>query len=101
MNIRGFKLDTGEIVIGDQSNFVQNECYTLENVVQLVIQDVGNGKMGVGMQPFIPFAHGSIEIMVKNIVALFEPDQQVENEYNRLFGSGLVVAPANVKVFPH
>jgi hypothetical protein len=100
MNIRGFLLSNGDTIVGNQVNFVPSAYYTIENAIKISIQRTDNGQVGVSMQPYIPFATSSIELSTSVIVALFEPEQQIENEFNRLYGSGIVVAPAKM-ILPH
>jgi hypothetical protein len=40
----------------------------------------------------MPYAEGKISIRTTAIAAEGEPDQKLVNEYNRLFGSGIVIA---------
>lgn len=89
MNVKGYKLDTGEVVIGDLIS--EDGTIELKNAVQLVIHDAGEGRVGIGMQPFIPFTKDTIVLNSILIQASFVPDEQIVREYDKLFGSGLVL----------
>lgn len=93
MNVRGFRLNTGEIVI-TQIKERNDVTIKLKDAVQMVMQEIEPGRAGVGLQPFIPYGD-NVELYIANITAEFDLDQQVENEYNRLFGSGIYIAAAN------
>jgi hypothetical protein len=51
-----------------------------------------DGGVGVGIAPYMPYAEGKISIRTTAIAAEGDPDQKLVNEYNRLFGSGIVIA---------
>jgi len=46
----------------------------------------------IGFQPWIPLGEDE-EIFIKDqhIMAVVTPDTKLQNEYNRVFGSGLIV----------
>ena len=93
MSVRGFRLNTGEIVLTDiverSADFI-----TLKAPAQLIMQEIEPGRAGVGLQPFLPYG-SNIKLNTASVTAEFDLDKQVENEYNRLFGSGIVIAGAN------
>ena len=91
MSVKGFRLVTGEVVIANVVN--EHDTYhVVKEAAQLITQEIEPGRMGVGMQPFVPYSKGNITLYKYGINAEFEIDQQVENEYNRIFGSGIVIA---------
>ena len=51
--------------------------------------------MGVAIAPYMPYASGNINLYYSAIAAECIPDQNMINEYNRIFGSGIQVAPAS------
>lgn len=93
MNVRGFRLNTGEIVLTQVAG-EEETIFNLKDPAQMIMQEIEPGRAGVALQPFIPYG-SNIKLYKSNIIAEFELDQQVENEYNRLFGSGIVIAAAN------
>lgn len=93
MSVRGFRLNTGEIVL-TQVKDRTDTIIKLKDAAQMVMQEIEPGRAGVGLQPFIPYGT-NVELHVSSITAEFDLDQQVENEYNRLFGAGIVIAGAN------
>lgn len=93
MDVTGFRLNTGEIVLTQVSKEDDN-TFTLKDPAQMVMQELEPGRAGVALQQFIPYGQ-NVKLYKTNIVAEFELDTQVVNEYNRLFGSGIVIAAAN------
>lgn len=93
MSIRGFRLTTGEIVL-TQVKERKEGIVVLKDPAQMVMQEIEPGRAGVGLQQFLPFG-SNIELYVGSITAEFDVDVQVENEYNRIFGAGIVIAGAN------
>lgn len=94
MSVKGFRLITGEVVMANV-NSEEAEYFEVKEAAQLVTQEVEPGKMGVAFQPFVPFSTGVLKLQKTSINVTFDLDRQLENEYSRLFGSGIVVAAAN------
>lgn len=93
MDIRGFKLSTGEVII---AQFISRNDgrINVDDAAQMVIQELEPGRSGVALQDYIPFGK-SVQLYESNIVAEFDLDPQVAGEYNRIFGSSIVVASAD------
>ncbi len=95
MNISGFRLTSGEDIIGE---FVSSNELTgqtkLKNAVIAMLQDQ-NGKYGLGLFPFIPFAKdGVVSINTNSVTCTFDLEQPLINEYSRLYGSGIEIVSA-------
>jgi hypothetical protein len=71
----------------------------IKDAVTLVYRPQEGGKMSVGFAPFMPYADGTIAIYDNSIQGITGVTQDVSNEYNRIFGSGIVVAQANDSAF--
>lgn len=92
--IKLLKLVTQEDVIADVLD--ENEVtYELKNPARIVLT-----QQGVAMIPLAPFSKQgkSISVNVQHVVYEGEPEQELYNAYNERFGSGIVVAPANMKI---
>lgn len=88
-----FKLINGEEIIGEVFNtFV--DVYEIKNPAQIVLQRTETG-MGVAMAPYMPYSDGNIKLHKAAIGADCTPDQNMVNEYNRIFGAGIEIAPAS------
>lgn len=91
MSVQAFKLISGEDVITD---VVKEDAATItvKSPAVIVIQQNGNGQMGVGLQPFAPLADGDVTLFKTALSASFEVEVNIKNEYSRIFGSGIVIA---------
>jgi hypothetical protein len=93
MTVKAYKLINGEELIAEIHNETA-ECIVLKSAASIVLQQTKDG-MGVGLAPYMPYVKGNIELHKQSIAASGDPDPNMVNEYNRLFGSGLVMAPAS------
>jgi hypothetical protein len=93
MAVKAYKLINGEDIIGDiksdELGFIM-----IENPAIVTLHNA-DGKMNVGLSPYAPFAEGAVTVFKNAIAATFEVGSQMVNEYNRIFGSGIIVASAN------
>ena len=90
MNIKVLRLITAEELIGDWNQETSSIC----NPVVMV--PVSKDK--IGFQPWITLGDDE-EIFLKDqhIMAIVTPDDKLQNEYNRVFGSGLIM-PENERI---
>ena len=94
MSVQAFRLLTGEDVIAEVVTSADG-VVTTKNPAVVVMQRTEDGRVGVGLQPFVPFAkNGEISFLKTALSATYEVDTQMVNEYNRIFGSGIVIASA-------
>lgn len=94
MAVKCFKLISGEDVIGAVKNTAEN-CYVLESPATILMQPSPEGRVNMAIMPFMAYTGDSDVVIFKHAIAAEgDPDQQVVNEYNRIFGSGIVV-PSN------
>ena len=84
MNIKVLRLVTAEELIGEWD---QEKGSIVNPVVMVPV-----AKDKIGFQPWITLG-GDEEIFLKDqhIMAIVTPDKKLQNEYNRVFGSGLIV----------
>ena len=84
MNIKVIRLVTAEELIGEWDQ----EKSSINNPVVMV--PVAKDK--IGFQPWITLGEDE-EIFLKDqhIMAIVTPDTKLQNEYNRVFGSGLIM----------
>ncbi|NDB60292.1 hypothetical protein EB001_17835 [bacterium] len=67
----------------------------IKDAVLLIYRQAKEGAMSVGFAPFMPYADGTISLNHSAISANGYPKQDLADEYNRIFGSGIVIAGAN------
>ena len=84
MNIKVLRLVTAEELIGEWN---EEKSPILNPVVMVPVS-----KDKIGFQPWITLGEDD-EIFLKDqhIMAIVTPDVKLQNEYNRVFGSGLVI----------
>ena len=84
MNIKVLRLVTAEELIGEWD---QEKSSIINPVVMVPVS-----KDKIGFQPWITLSDEE-EIFLKDqhIMAIVTPDIKLQNEYNRVFGSGLIV----------
>ena len=84
MNIKVVRLVSGEELIGEW-----NEEKTIINNPVIMVPIA---KDQLGFQPWIPYAEEeTMTFKEQHIVVVLTPDSKLQNEYNRVFGSGLLV----------
>jgi hypothetical protein len=93
MTVKVYKMINGEDIIAQEIK-ADSTCYELKAPAQIVLQQTEKG-MGVAIAPYMPYASGNITLYYSAIAAECTPDQNMVNEYNRIFGSGIQVAPAS------
>ena len=88
MNIKAVRLVSGEELIGDWND----EKYIITNpVVMLPV-----GKDQLGFSPWVPYVdEKEIHLKEQHIITVLTPDKKLQNEYNRVYGSGLIVPPTD------
>lgn len=89
MNIKVFKLINGEEIISkvEETGF----GWTLSSPAQIVMQQTKDG-VGVALAPYMPYSSGDIMMYRHAVAGEANPDVKMENEYSRLFGSGIQIA---------
>nr|QMP83363.1 MAG: hypothetical protein [Caudoviricetes sp.] len=95
-NIRSVRLVTGEDIVCDF--IVNGETALLKNPVQLMaIPSRSGGQPSFGFMPF-PLMSNDKEVSVKLSHVVFTCDiaEDFLNQYNSVFGSGIVVPPKDI-----
>lgn len=94
MNVKVYRLMTGEDIIADME--VDQNGIWMKNPAAIVVQQTQDGRVGAAFAPFAPFAKDN-KVLIRQtaVVGEMEVDVKMINEYNRIFGSGIVLAGAN------
>ena len=96
LNIKIIILLSGQQIIGKVINETSTKL-TLEAPAVLMMTGDSEEKMRLGLAPFAPYsADKVVEFNLQTITATIEPAESLANEYNRLFGSGLVTAKSQL-----
>jgi hypothetical protein len=89
--IKVFKLISGEEIIS-KCELIGSD-YLLDSPASIMMQRTEQG-VGVGLAPYMPYSSGKITLHSGSVASSAGVDVKMENEYNRLFGSGIQIAPA-------
>ena len=87
-----FKLISGEEVISEITSGSEVGWF-LENPATIMLQQTDRG-VGVGIAPYMPYAAGKVYLYKQAVASSADPDPNMLNEYNRVFGSGIQIASA-------
>jgi hypothetical protein len=90
--IKVFKLISGEELIAKVE--VTGLGYTIESPATILMQQTKEG-VGLALMPYMPYAEGKMKLFSQSIATEATPSANMVNEYNRLYGSGIQVAPAS------
>jgi hypothetical protein len=87
------KLLSGEEVAG---KFVEktDAATTLKEVASIVMMPgASQGQVGLGLMPFLPYAEEkTYKFNNAHVMVEFDPNVDMLNNYNRMFGSGIQIA---------
>jgi hypothetical protein len=96
MNISILKLITGEEVLGEIESESETEI-VLSNPVGIAIVRGKDGQPNVGFAPFPLHAEQKTDVTIcfskKNVVYSYVPAQDFIDNYNSIFGAGIVLPP--------
>ena len=96
MNIKILKLVTGEEVLGEIESESETET-VICNPVGVAIVRGQNGQPNVGFAPFPIHAeqktNSTFDLPRKSVIYSYVPAQDFLDNYNQIFGSGIVVPP--------
>jgi hypothetical protein len=96
MQILALKLVTGEEILGEIESESETE-FVLCNPVGIAVVRGPDGNPNVGFAPFPIHAeqkkNSTVALAKKNVVYSYVPAQDFINNYNQIFGSGIVIPP--------
>ena len=96
MTVKVYKLISGEDIIADVEEDNSIASITLKNPAAIVVQQTADGRVGAAFAPYAPFAKDNEVVIYKLAIAgHMDVDIKLINEYNRIFGSGIMIASAN------
>lgn len=94
-DIKVFKLISGEELIAKVE--VAGHGYDLDSPATILMQQTKEG-VGLALMPYMPYSEGNMKLYNQAIATEGTPSTKMVNEYNRLFGSGIEIAPASALV---
>jgi hypothetical protein len=94
-NIKVFKLISGEELIAKVE--ATGYGFDCETVATILMQQTKEG-VGLALMPYMPYSEGNVQLFRGSIASQGTPSTKMVNEFNRLFGSGIEIAPASALV---
>lgn len=96
-NIKIIRLISGEELVGEVEK--KDDGYLIKNVCQIATSyaDPSSSTARIGLAPFLPYSNIKDGVLIKESYVGFviEPVNELLNEYNKIFGSGIVMPTAN------
>ena len=98
MNLKLMRLKSGEDIVVELLDGKESQQHiTVKNPAMLVPVGDGRNNMQMGLMPWMPFsASKEYEIPKDWIIVITEPLKEIVNNYNQVFGSGIVVPDIKV-----
>jgi hypothetical protein len=78
----------------------KNDEVVLKEPVQVIMQPTKEGPM-MAFAPFLEYCeefNTGIKITMDNVLCITTPSRELENQYNKVFGSGIQIASVIPKV---
>lgn len=95
MTVKTLKTINGEIIIGEIINETK-DTYTIKSAAVLIVKKDQDGNLAISLGYYMPHViNDTIDLRVSCVAAEGIPTEDLVAEYNRIFGSGLVIARAN------
>lgn len=96
MSIEVLRLVNGEDIIADVER-PDGDVIVLNNPAKIALFPTEEGAMGIGLIPWIPYSEDDkFEILESNVMCLITAPDELINEYNEKYGSGIVTPPKNL-----
>lgn len=93
--VRCVRLTTGEEIICEFEE--TTDKYTFTTPANIFMTPNGQGGLQIQLMPLFPYAEKKVfEFPKTAVVVVFNPSRELTNEYNRLFGSGIVIPTIDV-----
>jgi hypothetical protein len=94
--IKLFRLTTGEEIVGEIQESV-GKTHTIKNPCAIGIAMSAAGQPTLNMHPWLMFSNEKV-VNIKDEHVIFSTgvDIKIENKYNEIFGSGIVIAQSTM-----
>jgi hypothetical protein len=97
-DIKLIKFTSGEEIICELIS-AGTGAKVIKNGVTLVYHQTEKGTVSVGFSPYMPYSDGTIAIYDGSVQSITDVKKELLSEYNRIYGSGIVLAGANDSAF--
>jgi hypothetical protein len=94
--IKLFRLTTGEEIVGEVQESA-SETHTIKNPCAIGIAMNSAGQPTLNMHPWLMFSSEKhVTLKEQHVMFVTEVDIKIENKYNEIFGSGIVIAQSTM-----
>jgi hypothetical protein len=91
-DVKCIKLISGEDIIAEIDESVQGLIVLKDPLLVMMVPNGTGKEFGIGLAPFCPHAKDRIvPVMAGAVIAVYEPETGMKNEYNTKFGKGIVL----------
>ena len=100
MTVKLITFKTSQTIMADINDDKAATTVSLKKPVQVIVQPTKDGPM-MGFAPFLDYAEEfstGIEISKADILCVTTPSRELENQYNKVFGSNIEIASFIPKV---
>jgi len=103
MTVKLITFKTNHTILGEVKDIPENDYVEVKDCVQIISVPPTNQNPqgGVSFVPFVEYAKEfktGFKIKRQDILMINEPILEVENQYNKIFGSGIQIASNNFKL---
>lgn len=99
MTIKLITFKTNQTIMG-HTDCTNNNEIVVKEPVQVIMQPTKEGPM-MGFAPFLEYAEEfgtGIKFSVSDVLTITTPVTELQNQYNKLFGSGIQIASVIPKI---
>ena len=97
MNLKLLRLKSGEDIICDVTKESAEFIYISDPAMLMPVSHGGHNQVQMGLAPWMPFSKQTeFEIPRDWLVVMSDVVQEIANNYNQIFGSGIVVPDIKV-----
>lgn len=98
-DVKCIKLISGEDIISEVDESIDGLIILKDPLLVMMVPNGTGKEFGIGLAPFCPHAKdGIVPVMAGAVIAVFEPETGMKNEYNAKFNKGLVVPDKKIIV---
>jgi len=103
MTVKLITFKTNHTILGEVKDLPENDYVEVKNCVQVISvpPTPQNPQGGITFVPFVEFAvefKTGFKIKRQDILMINEPILEVENQYSKIFGSGIQIASSKFKL---
>ena len=99
MNIQLITVKNGQTIMAEVDS-MEDKLMIIKQPVIVVSQQTKEGPM-MAFAPFLDYSNefkSGIRLALSDVLCITTPVVELENQYNKMFGSGIQIAPSGLKL---